>query len=62
MPKRQAEDMLQLLNSGQLADLKIVASGTEIEAHRNILAARSPVFAAMFSHDMAEQRKNVTIK
>jgi len=61
LSSRHSIDMLQLLNSGQLADIKIVANGTEIKAHRNILAARSPVFAAMFSHDMAEQRKNEVV-
>ena len=30
----------------------------EFYAHKAILAARSPVFAAMFQHDLAEKKQN----
>jgi hypothetical protein len=41
------------------SDVTLVVEGQEIFAHRLILAARSPVFAAMFSHKMVESRENV---
>jgi len=59
---RLGVDMLAMLSSGQLSDLTVKCEGQQFTCHKNILAARSPVFAAMFQHDMAEQRKNeVTI-
>jgi len=59
---RLGTDMLDMLSSGQLSDLVVKCEDHEFTCHKNILAARSPVFAAMFQHDMAEQRKNeVTI-
>ena len=49
-----------LTNPDQMfADLRLVCGqeGVEILCHTNILAARSPVFCAMFQHDTAEARK-----
>jgi len=43
-----------LLASGQLCDMVVSAGGERIEAHKAILAARSPVFASMFSCPMRE--------
>jgi speckle-type POZ protein len=31
--------------------------GTEFQAHKAVLAARSPVFAAMFEHEMEERKQ-----
>ncbi|KAL7286216.1 hypothetical protein TKK_0019512 [Trichogramma kaykai] len=40
-----------------LSDVKLrTAGGKEIPAHRVVLAAASPVFKAMFSHDMLENK------
>ena len=36
------------------ADVELVVSGVSFKAHRAILAARSPVFAAMFASTMSE--------
>jgi len=59
---RLGTDMLDMLSTGLLSDLKIKCDELEFTCHKSILAARSPVFAAMFQHDMAEQRENeVTI-
>merc|ERR1719244_1620458 len=55
---RLSNDFLSLLSSGEMSDVQVVVGDSIYSAHRNILAARSPVFAAMFSHDMTEQRKN----
>lgn len=33
-------------------------TGIEFFAHKAILAARSPVFAAMFEHEMEEKKQN----
>ena len=35
-------------------DVTLVVEGQEIHAHKAILAARSPVFKAMFAHQMSE--------
>lgn len=49
----------KLLLSERFSDVKLVTScGREILAHKNILAARSPAFSAMFEHDMMEKKLN----
>ena len=44
----------KLLKSGMHSDVTLICEGEEIPAHKNILAARSSVFDAMFAHKMAE--------
>ncbi|CAB3980620.1 roadkill isoform X3 [Paramuricea clavata] len=47
-----------LLDTGLLSDVSLtLADGKHFNAHKAILAARSPVFGAMFEHEM-EERKN----
>lgn len=47
-----------LLDTGLLSDVSLMlADGKHFKAHKAILAARSPVFGAMFEHEM-EERKN----
>lgn len=41
-----------------LPDCCLVVAGQEFRAHKAILAACSPVFRAMFEHDMEESRTN----
>lgn len=48
---------MQILRSGQNSDVKLVVGASTFPCHSNILAARSPVFAAMFTHDMLESRQ-----
>ena len=43
-----------LLSAGLHSDVTLVCEGEEIRAHKAILAARSPVFKAMFANKMSE--------
>ena len=43
----------------RFSDVNLVTSGGRVlKAHKNILAAASPIFAAMFKHDMLEKKSN----
>ena len=42
--------------NGQFTDCVIVCQGREFKCHKVVLAGRSPVFSAMFTHDMEENR------
>ena len=47
-----------LLTDGRFSDVVLVAAdGSEFRAHRSILAARSPVFAAMLTGEMKESKE-----
>ncbi len=41
---------------GKLTDVKLLVESRSFSAHRSLLAARSPVFAAMFGSEMEEAR------
>ena len=58
-----ANDLRRMLNAERGSDITLVANdGEEFPAHSLILASRSPVFAAMFEHEMKEkQEKRVII-
>lgn len=52
---KEFEDYERLLESGEFSDLKLKVPNNTLSVHRNILAARSPVFAEMLraiSHDV----------
>uniref|UniRef100_A0A8C8UH57 Speckle-type POZ protein-like n=1 Tax=Peromyscus maniculatus bairdii TaxID=230844 RepID=A0A8C8UH57_PERMB len=53
-----ADELGELWENSRFTDCCLVVSGQEFQAHKAILAARSPVFRAMFQHDMEESRKN----
>ncbi|OCT61035.1 speckle-type POZ protein-like [Xenopus laevis] len=53
-----AEDMGCLWENRRFTDCSLFVEGNEFKAHKSILAARSPVFSAMFEHPMQESRKN----
>lgn len=60
-PERDPDDELakalgNLLKHGELSDVILCSGDCEIKAHRAILAARSPVFKAMFNHDLEETK------
>ncbi|KAK1299951.1 BTB/POZ domain-containing protein [Acorus calamus] len=46
----------RMLSDGIHTDITIEASEGSIGAHRAVLAARSPVFRSMFSHDLKEKQ------
>lgn len=48
--------LLKMLEDGLHADITLNARGGSVKAHRSVLASVSPVFNAMFQHDMREQR------
>ncbi|XP_055350637.1 speckle-type POZ protein B-like [Paramacrobiotus metropolitanus] len=52
-------DLRNLLQSGTLSDCQIVCQGKEFPVHRAILAAQSPVFAAMFQNSMKETSSGI---
>ncbi|KAK1430901.1 hypothetical protein QVD17_14005 [Tagetes erecta] len=49
----------KMLSEGIHTDIIINASDGSIGAHRAVLAARSPVFMSMFSHDLKEKEMSV---
>ncbi|MEE6489127.1 hypothetical protein FKM82_015496 [Ascaphus truei] len=53
-----AEDLGNLWESSRFTDCSLFVGGQEFKAHKSILAARSPVFSAMFEHEMEESKKN----
>ncbi|XP_065207910.1 speckle-type POZ protein-like B [Planococcus citri] len=48
----------RLLHNQTFVDVTFVVGGKNFGVHRSILAARSPVFEAMFKHDLQENRLN----
>ncbi|XP_059120849.1 speckle-type POZ protein-like [Peromyscus eremicus] len=52
-----ADEIGDLWENSRFTDCCLVVAGQEFQAHKAILAARSPVFRAMFQHDMEESRK-----
>ncbi|XP_058792339.1 speckle-type POZ protein-like [Phymastichus coffea] len=49
----------QLFLDQRLGDVKLSAAcGRALHAHKSILTARSPIFAAMFEHDTMERQQN----
>ena len=61
--EKLSSDFNFLLESGTFSDVKIKCGGVELECHKVILGARSPVFHAMFVHNMTEsQEKKIEIE
>lgn len=50
------DDYEALLRSSELSDAVLVVGQKEFAVHRNILAARSPVFSGMFRCDLEESK------
>lgn len=54
-------DLSQLFSSGEHSDVEIICGEKTFACHKSILAARSPVFEAMFQSDMEEKRENKVV-
>jgi len=50
-----------LLNSEKGSDIQFIVKGEKIPAHSLILEGGSPVFAAMFEHDMTESSSRTVV-
>ncbi|KAM6163186.1 speckle-type POZ protein-like [Rhynchocyon petersi] len=55
---RLADDLGGLWENSRFTDCSLCVAGQEFRAHKAILAARSPVFRAMFEHEVEESKKN----
>ncbi|XP_053316217.1 uncharacterized protein LOC128483921 [Spea bombifrons] len=55
---RLADELGGLWENSRFTDCCLCVGGQEFKAHKAILAARSPVFGAMFEHEMEERIKN----
>ena len=52
----QLKPMLRdLLSSGQISDVILSVDGKDFHVHKFVLSFRSPVFAAMFSHQNTKE-------
>ena len=51
-------NVAKIFHDGKFPDVTIVCQGREFPCHKAILAGRSPVFEAMFSHSMKEKIEN----
>ncbi|XP_058798880.1 speckle-type POZ protein-like isoform X2 [Phymastichus coffea] len=52
-------DLEGLLDNGRFSDVTLNVKNTKFKVHKYILAVRSPVFSAMFEHDMIEKNQNI---
>merc|ERR1719290_253684 len=51
----EGDGMLELLQTGELADVDVTVGGRVFRCHKAILGARSPVLKAAFVHNMVEK-------
>merc|ERR1719402_1631011 len=58
---RLSDDLGNLFENAQFADVQLSCGGREFQCHKAFLAARSQVFQAMFEHDM-EEKKNSRVE
>ena len=58
---QMARDLETFYREGRLSDFTIVVGNREMRAHRAILSARSPVFAAMLEPHTEEFKNNKVV-
>jgi len=58
---RLSLDMISLFESGEYSDCIIVCGVKEFNCHKAVLTGRSPVFKAMFTGDMVENRSSKVV-
>ena len=51
-------DLSCLLDTNPFSDVTIFVQESQFQAHKSILSARSPVFAAMFQNETKENQNN----
>ncbi|XP_015112521.1 speckle-type POZ protein [Diachasma alloeum] len=56
------EDFRRLFTNPQFSDVSIMAGDEKFSAHKNILTARSSMFAAMFKHEEMEENRTNEVK
>lgn len=62
VPKsRLKDDLGKLLEDKLFSDVTLVVNGGELRAHKNVLAARSPVFASLFRNQQDVEPTRLTI-
>jgi speckle-type POZ protein len=59
--RRLVEDYATLLERETTSDVHFIVQNQKIPAHKTILVARSPVFAAMFQNEMQEKSSNEVV-
>lgn len=57
--KKLQEDFKYIFQNGNLSDVVLKVEDQEFKSHRCVLAARSPVFMAMMTHDTKENNSGV---
>jgi len=55
---RLSDDLGLLFDRSAFSDVTLVVADRQFHVHKALLAARSPVFSAMFEHDMEERKLN----
>lgn len=58
IPEELVQNFAALIGDPEFSDITLAVGGKEVHGHKAILAARSVVFAAMFSHLMKESVHN----
>lgn len=61
LPSSFSKDLEFLIGDAKFGDVTMMVGGETVQAHKCILIARSPVFAAMFEHAMQESVENCVI-